>query len=448
MQYSKIGKYIGLPLFCYLALLSLSYSNIAAYQPIVTLLAGVLIYLGIRLIGFLYDRYGGLPVFWGILLMGAALRILWAVLAPTEQVSDFYYFNKAALDLSQGNGVLTKNMGFTLLISMGYRLYPHVLTGKLINAFAGIVALIFLYLAGSRLINQKAALIAIFVLALLPNEIMMGSVLGTEVIVTALGVIVFYFLVQLSGDQPTQSIKPVLAAGLFYGLAFTVRSSYIFYFPAILLWIILVTFRDLRKMGRFLGSFFAGLLIGLILMLVGYSLSTGRFSLLPLQTQESFPVLSGTNIDFSGQWNKKDSDLYFSWPYETRNALARHEALHRIKSNPGGFLLLIPKKIYMLVAANDYPVFWSLQNIDWGSRTGLIKMFSQSIYIIILLSCLYAYLKSDNYLLLNILLVLTLSLLIPHFLLEVQGRYHHYIMPFWILLSAEGLQRITKTRSV
>jgi hypothetical protein len=40
-----------------------------------------------------------------------------------------------------------------------------------------------------------------------------------------------------------------------------------------------------------------------------------------------------------------------------------------------------------------------------------------------------------------IVLTLVLSTLLPHLVLEVQGRYHHVLMPFVMLLAAWGLHQ-------
>jgi hypothetical protein len=176
---------------------------------------------------------------------------------------------------------------------------------------------------------------------------------------------------------------------------------------------------------------------------VSYYLSTKQFSIEPLRTQDSFPLLSGTNTTSSGVWNIDDANLYSSWAIDKRDILARQKAINRIKSDPLGFILLIPKKFAILMAANDYGNGWSLHNIDWGIGKLLIGLLSQSIYVFILLFAFCAFkefnLKNNSVPL--IVLILVVSTLLPHIVLEVQGRYHHYIMPFIALLASNGIQQ-------
>ncbi len=444
MRFPTILKYTGLLVFGYLLLISLSYSHGgSAYQAVFTLVVGVFIWLGVNIIRILHNKYGARQVFLGILFTGGMIRFLWAIFVSTLPFSDFQFFHENAIQLSQGTAVLTKNMGYSLLLSAGYRIYPSVLTGKLINAAASTLSILFLYLVGSKLINQQAGLIASFLFVLLPSEILMVSVLGTDVVATMLGIITVFFIFRTTTNKLFFSTTSILCAGLFYGLGLTVRSSYIFYFPAILLLIIFTTSPDYRQIGKVFLAFFAGITMGSSLILVSYFLSTKQFSIEPLRTQDSFPFLSGTNITTSGGWSPDDANLYLSWAIDKRDALARQEAITRIKSNPIGFILLIPRKIYILMGSNDYANEWSLHGLDWKKGNTLIGLLSQSVYVFILLFAFCAFKNFDlkNNSLPLIVLILVLSTLLPHVVLEVQGRYHHYIMPFIALLASNGIQQ-------
>ena len=430
-------KYTGLFVFAYLLLLSISYTT-SPHQPLVTLFIGIAIWFWIRAILLLEKKYGSAQIFLAILLIGSAIRFLWAIFVPTIPFSDFLYFHENAIQLSQGVAVLTKNMGYTLLLSAGYRMDPSVLTGKLMNAVASMLSIWFVYVLGLKLVNRQTGLIAAFLFAILPSEITMVSVLGTEVVATTLGVIVAFFLVKDARNTLNGSIFSLFVAGLFYGLGLTVRSSFLFFFPAILLWVLWLTAPDYRRIIKSLGGFFVGIVVGLSLVLAGYSLSTKQLSLEPLRTQDSFPFLSGTNIISSGMWNQEDADLYFSWPADQRDAIARQEAIHRIKSQPVSFLLMIPRKFAILMAPDDYGINWSSYGLNWGIGAVLIAILSQSIYIVILVFAFWEYKNSKNAWLPSIAFVLVLSTLAPHMILEVQSRYHHYIMPFITLLAASG----------
>ncbi len=171
--------------------------------------------------------------------------------------------------------------------------------------------------------------------------------------------------------------------------------------------------------------------------------------------QDSFPFLSGTNTKFDGGWNNEDSNLYTSWPLETRDKLAREEAKSRIVNDPMGFLTLVPKKFYRLFGANDYGNEWSLQNTKWKNNQNyeiiepyilkINSLISQALYVTILLFTLIG-LKSKELtsLTLFFLFSIFLSLTFPYILLEVQPRYHHFLIPLIIPFAALGVFDITK----
>lgn len=443
MRYSTVLKGTGLLVLGYLLIISLSYSyGNSAYQPIIILLVGISLWIGMNNIRVLYKKNGAVRILFGILFLGGIIRFSWAILVPTLPFSDFLFYHESAIKLSQGTSAITKNMGYSILLSMGYRIYPIVLTGKLINATVSTLSILFLYLVGSKLVNQPTGLIAAFLFAIFPSEILMVSVLGVEVVATTLGIIIVYFIIRTTNNELNTSITSMFYAGIFFGLGLTVRSSYIFYFPAILLWIIFLPSFDSGRKWRVFVSYCVGIVIGLILILMSYYLSTKQFSFEPLRTPDSFPFLSGTNARELGIWNQDDANLYFSWPIDRRDALARQEAINRIKANPIEFVLLVPKKIAVLMGQNDYGNYWSLHAIDWGIGNIFIGLYSQSIYIIIWVFAFYAFNKDfKNSLLPIIVLVLILSTLLPHTILEVQGRYHHHIMPLIVLLASNGIHK-------
>ena len=275
----------------------------------------------------------------------------------------------------------------------------------------------------------------------------MVSVLGTEIITTMLGIIVLYFI-SISTSHHNALISPkwfVLFAGLFYGLALTTRSSYIFYFPAVLLYLFWANLSNVKSLAKSLFLLLSGMSLAAGIIFASYIFATGHFSMKILQTQNSFPFLSGTNITSVGQWNQDDEDLYFSWPSNERDKLARQEALARITKKPLDFLLLIPKKFFLLMAMNDYGNEWGFHGLNTREGKLIMALLSQTMHIIILLFAVASYRHKNTNLLLTIVLVVTLSTLLPHVVLEVQGRYHHYLMPFWILLAADGITAKLKT---
>lgn len=453
MRLISLLKYTGLFVFGYFLLLSIPYYSYLledyTYQALFTILTGILLWLFIKVILILHDKYGDAPVFLGVWFFGGAIRFLWAIFVQTQPFSDFMEFHESALLLSQGIAAATKNIGYALSLAAAYRLYPDVLSGKLLNAVASTVTILLIYLIGSKLGNQRTGLVASFLFALLPSEVLMVSVLGTEVLATTLGVTAAFFILHSTGVQFKISVISIFLAGLFFGLALTVRSSYIIYIPAIVVGGVLAA-RPLhfKQMGISFISLFAGMVMGLLLILANYSLSTNvPISFAPFKNQSSYPLLSGTNIENIGKYNRDDAELYLSWDPDKRDRLAREEALNRIRTNPGGFLGMIPQKMAILMRSDDYASYWSIFELDWGRVYIFISMLSQSIYVFILYFAFNAFMDFDykNYSLHLFVLILISLTCFLHVFFEVQPRYHHYIMPYIVLLSSIGILQNIKT---
>lgn len=461
MRLISILRYFCLLTFGYLLLISLSFGE-PGIIPIFIILIGIWTWwLGKETLAA-SDKFGSGKTFLIILLIGGVIRILWAIYVPSLPVSDFQYYNDSALHLSQGIPTLTKNMGYTILLSLGYRIYPSIIVGKIINAIASTLSIALIYRIGSRLINPQTGLLAALILSIFPSEVIMVSVLGTEIVGTTLILISSLLLFSIYFKKFNISLVFIFLTGLFYGLALTVRSSFLFYIPAIILFIFLIGVFTLKQKFVLFTIFIVGITASLSLFIIYYSYFVGRISIEPILMQDSFPLLSGTNVDSTGGWNQSDADLYFSWPSNLRDKLARQVAFERIVSNPKEFLELIPKKISALMGPNTYGSLWSLDAIDWGqgnswgirapsgvnwsryaaNKNTIIRMSElllQSTYVVTLFLAVLPFRNQKISILSLIVLTVTIFTLLPHVFLEVQSRYHHYIAPFIILLASSGM---------
>lgn len=455
-------KYAGLLVFGCILLVSLYYSFTYA-QLIFIVIVSVSVFLSSNKLKLVTESHNTVRAFLILFFIGGAIRLIWAIFIPTLPVSDFKYYHMSAIDLSQNISTLTKNAGYTFLLSLGYRIYPHVQTGKIINAFASTFSLFLIFFIGSKLASPSTGLIAVFLFAILPSEINMVSVLGTEVVATTFILLVVFFLLHGFKSFPTlKSVLVLCCAGLLYGFSLIIRYSVIFYLPLIIILFLSFSIWTIIERIRLATVFLIGLILGLSITVLSYSSVIERISIAQIFTQDSFPFLSGTNSKYSGQWNLDDADLYYSWPSDDRDRMARQTALERITANPVKFLKLIPRKFAIFWGQNNYGNMWSLRAIDWGNgnlegnrSTGndnwgkyknikdeLINingLLSQAIYVAILLFGFSAFCKKKISLIPIIAPSLVIFTFLPHIILEVQPRYHHYILPFMILVAANFL---------
>ncbi|HEX6304479.1 MAG TPA: glycosyltransferase family 39 protein [Anaerolineales bacterium] len=388
----------------------------------------------------------------GILLLGVFLRLIYALVFPTPPVSDFEFYVREALQLVQGQvgQALPKNPGYVLALSLGFRLHPGWISGKLINLVSSSVSILILYLLGERLKKPRVGLMAAFLYAIFPAEIEMVTVLGTDVMATTvLAAAVYFFILGVGGNDDHY----IYFAALLLGLGITIRASILFFSPAFVGALVLVRLREFKRLVISASVFLVSLGIFPLLLATWHSLSIGHAAVKLFSYQSSFPLLTGTNLDSQGLWTPEDAELYYSWPAADRDRMAREKAWRRVSENPGRFMRMIPAKYETLLGQSDYGYYWSIRPIDWERHKlpgDIIKrlavLIEQSTYILFVGLACYRFIDSQDREpeIPAMAIASVVSLLVPFSIFEVQSRYHHLILPFIILAAGDGLLRIIR----
>jgi 4-amino-4-deoxy-L-arabinose transferase-like glycosyltransferase len=447
----RLLRIAGLLLFGYLLLLAATNEDTfrLKYLVVVGLLTGTAaVYIVLRT----RSSPGSVRrILLAIVLLGGLARFLWAIYIPTRPVSDFRSYHDRAMEIVQGRipEELSKNPGYPLLLSLVYRVEPAVVSGKIINAALSTLTIVLVFLLGSALSTPAIGLLSALLFAILPSEINMVSVIGTEVAATAL--VTAATLALVYGCRSTAQPGWLFASGLLLGAGLLVRSSLLFLAPVLAVYLVFARgFSAAAKLTR-LAVFSAGVASSLLALAAWHSLSTHQLNLSAFKSQDAFVFLSGTNIQAEGHFNQEDADLYLSWPAEARDRLAVQEAFRRVAANPAGFLLFIPKKIASLMGDQTYGNKWSIFPINWhilkqlrAQREVIMNVngyINQSVYILLLGLALFHFIyyrfPAAEISALSILAVVLL--LIPHTILEVQSRYHHPVLPFVVLVAGVGL---------
>ncbi|MBN2412493.1 glycosyltransferase family 39 protein [candidate division KSB1 bacterium] len=255
----KVLQFIGIFLFCYLFLMAVNF-KVNVYLPLYTVTFGFIIYLLCKNLSKLSEK-NAKQVIIILLIIGTALRFLWAVYIPTIPVSDFLYYHDYATRLAHGDFIshIGKNLGFSYLLSLGYRIYPALITTKLINAFASTLSLVLLSLLAYRLTSVSVALFTTLLFSFFPTEINMVSVTGTEIIITTVMIAIAYFLLREFINGLT--LKNMFFAGSLFGLGLTIRSSIAFYIPACFIFIFLSPAKKILQRTKSLIQFLSGIIL-------------------------------------------------------------------------------------------------------------------------------------------------------------------------------------------
>ena len=97
---------------------------------------------------------------------------------------------------------------------------------------------------------------------------------------------------------------------------------------------------------------------------------------------------------------------------------------------------------------NDYGNNWSIHPTDpqqWSSilskknALAINGLISQSFYVVIIGLAFFSYTDKSISTISLLALMMVLLTMLPHIILEVQPRYHHYVLPFIILTAGSGL---------
>jgi hypothetical protein len=95
MRLVPASRYIGLTLFGYILLLSISYSyGPGGYLPLLTLMIGITLWQVGKNSNSIIKKFGVKRILLAGLFIGGGIRFLWAILVPTLPISGFLFFTR------------------------------------------------------------------------------------------------------------------------------------------------------------------------------------------------------------------------------------------------------------------------------------------------------------------------------------------------------------------
>ncbi len=379
------------------------------------------------------------------------IRLAYITLIPTRPQSDFLVYHSMAIQFVQGDyqNSYDRPMGYPLLLSIFYRWLPDALAGRLLNVFLSTLIVLLGYFLGKRIHSSSLGLISAYLLAVYPAEIMMTSVLATETAASLC--ITAAFLSFLSNQTKNGSKLAVVFMGFSLSIGFILRTAYLIYFPLFLLLIAWQERKVLKTMWSKLSCTLLSFVIPIALFLTYCATLLGGFSFKPLSSSVSyFPFLAGTGKIVNNSF-AKDSKIYSSWPENKRAILSFNTAWDRIRSNPLKAIRVAIEKIDSMFGSDRYALMWSFDSVKtrlskvqlltlrmgftvWAQLTKLALLLFGGVGLI--------YFWKTNRMVLWAIVSLILVTLLPHLILEAQGRYRHQLNPTMALLAAGGLMYV------
>ncbi len=371
-------------------------------------------------------------------------------------IMDTKYYDKEAIDILGGN--IVRNDAFF----MG-PLYPYLLAAvygvfgrdfmiiRILQVFAGSIALMLTYLIGKEIFRPSIAFVAIVMLALYGaitfyEGLMLMMWMGTLINLTAI-----YVLHRMKDNT---GYSKYLIAGFLIGLSALARANILVYLPVVLVWVLFVSRED-RRFLKALAVCFAAML-AIMPATIHNAVAGDDFVLITSN--------GGVNF-FIG--NGEEATGYFYPPrgitFETDTATRSHverifgrdmkaseisnywfgQSWNFIKSNPGSEVLLLLKKTALFFNGYEIP---QIESFDiTRQKYGTLRLLFINFWTILslgLLGMIYL-LRSwrKHFLLYGFILSYAFSII----LFFVTARYRIQIVPILCLFAAYGLVVVLPT---
>ena len=293
-------------------------------------------------------------------LVGFRLVAIATINAPL--IVDWLHYHEAAIQITQGGPWLTSRPpGLPLLLAPLYLLFgPHPILGEVVNVVAGGTAGAALFFVGRWVSGARAGGIALLLYAVAPSQILMSTVVGSEILYGAGLVAALAFV--LHGTR----LRHALAAGAVFAAAQYVRATSLVLLP-VLLGIAWARSRRSHPAGAWSGRSgrnVAAALLAFCIVLVPVAIANvGRIGW-PSPSTSSFQnweLLLGTDQLHDGRFNADDVARVGGDPGTPQaEAVAARLAWQQVTSDPLGTAGLFLRKFPQLWADEHYGARWAL----------------------------------------------------------------------------------------
>lgn len=376
------------------------------------------------------------------LVLLVLVRVGAILLAPTPLPADNdprYLHELAVGVLDGGNPVVApRPMGYSTLLATLYAAFGvHPFLAEILNLGAAALAGWALFTLVDRRWGRRAAALAVFVYAIVPSQVLLVTTIFTETVYAAL----LLSAIALAGRGVAANRTLVVAgAGLVLALSQYVRplsQAFLAIFAATPL----LTARRWTRGAILAVAISCTFLVAVTPIVVNNATVHGALSL-SSSSYGGWSLFVGANQEHDGRFNPDDQAILAATPRRTvweQSERFGQLGIERITSDPAAFAELAVRKFRVLWADDTYAVSnafpgWEPMSI----RHDALRMLSQTVYVgVVVLAALGFWQSrldpSPVVLLLAGVLVIVAA---AHIFVEVQPRYHAYIVPFLCAMAA------------
>jgi hypothetical protein len=360
-------------------------------------------------------------------------RLIDVVLVPAPLVSDFLTYHNLGVQISQSGPTLASvPAGYPMALGIVYRLFgPQPVYAQLLNCLIAVATAALVYDLARRLWDDSAARWALWLFALAPAQILMTSVLASEAPYGLLLMLALWGAIALKA-------RPLLAAaavGLFLAASNYVRATS----PALIPAFAVLPFAALSRLRA--GIAWVGVLVVVFLAVLSpviqWNAQQGAVSVSPSHFG-GWSLLVGTDPTNDGRYNADLIELVGGTPgtpdFDNR---AGKIAIERLKAKPIQFLELAVRKFPTMWALDDYGVRYTVGTTSNTNATDALLLLSQATYLAIVALALAGLwrIRAAVPPLVTTMVLIMLALVLVHSFLEVEPRYHAYMVPIFCVLA-------------
>lgn len=343
--------------------------------------------------GFLagMGRWNNLKIFVVALLP----RLVWVLIADTQQTSDFAAYNEMAREILRGEYILRPDLqvGAPMLFALVYALFGYrTIFAQLLMAILGAGQSALTFACARRIWKDTTvAAIAGLIFAFWPSQILFTSLLSSDLLYSFLFLIGVY---ALAVWERARASYLALIVGVALGLANWIRPTAPVLLAACVCSILLAPAKTRAERITALG----GVVLGFVLLVapIVYLNYRDYGILSPSVSQQSgVNLMAGTNFDSGGVWNQGDADLMAriaqerGWvrreDFDKLDKEFRRIAIQRIIQNPLAFAkLALFRKPYNLWGKGNY-IKWAVEPSRFAGVLGPLGTLANLAHRIFLL---------------------------------------------------------------
>ncbi len=420
-----------------------------------------------------------------ILIAGAALRGYIIAQVPMSMESDFLYYHNLANAMLDGSfqrmdltymALSPNGYGYPFVLSKVYALFGNGEKVALyFNAACSLLTALFVYGIGRRAAGRLCALCALAFVTFWPSQILFSDFNGTEALSTCLlygAAFPFVFLLRpmRENDRFSRSWGRALGyvwVGVLLALGAAVRPvATVFLIAAVLILLTVRTrvhFASISDVPLGTRLMSRGYLRALLLV-VGYLATSGLTNMhishaigIDIGSNSvtmGYSLATGVNLNSRGGYSAEVARLLYdtyerTGSVEAAGAACRDAAFQSISEHPAETLNLFIDKFDVLWANDDYGASSNIHSLDvQGKLTPQWEEFflfwrkAGNVYYFAILALSALFLAGQWRAPPNLLVLFALffvGAVALHLLIEVQNRYHYYVLQTLALLAAGGI---------